>query len=713
MRQRFIALSGIAAGLVLSLVPALPAAAAGPAASQSVALVDPAMGPHARDEARHLGDYRQLTPSRSAAIPRRTRSTSGAASAAASLVPNEALRREVFGFAPYWALNNNQQTNWNYSLLSTVAYFGLTVNSDGTINTTDQGWSGWTSAQLTDTINRAHAAGDRVVVVMKATSSATANAIVTDPNARANAVAGAMSALNDPAKHLDGINIDFEGIANGNLTIQQGFTTFIQQLSNQVRQSRPDAFLSVDSYGGSASGNNGFFNISNLAPYVDAFFIMAYDSAQSNTPGKAGPTAPLNGWTYNDTSEVNQYLGKAPASKIILGVPYYGYKWSTGTGPGSTDAYATATGGGVADTYAGVLDDFNCALQQAHHWDSVAASPWATWWSPSSGDPCGGNYGSNRELYYDDAQSLGYKYDLVNNTNIRGAGMWALGYDGTSKDLWNELSLKFVSHWEPLGGPIGSGPDLSSWGPNRLDAFVRGTDNQLWHRYLDGSIWTWEALGGVITAEPGAVSWGTGRIDVFVRGSDNALWHRAFDAAAWGNWESLGGVLGSGPDVSSSASGQLDVFVRGTDTALWHRSLSASAWSNWESLGGVLSAKPSAVAANGKTDVFIRGGEGNLWHRSLNGTTWGSWETLGGPILDGPGASTWGPSRLDVFARGSDNHLWHRWFDGTTWSPWSNTIGVQGLLSAGPSAVSWGTGRIDVTIRGSDNSLWHLGINIS
>src|SRR5207253_769681 len=345
---------------------------------------------------------------------------------------------------------------------------------------------------------------------------------------------------------------------------------------------------------------------------------------QSNTPGKAGPTAPLNGWTYNDTSEVNQYLGKAPASKIILGVPYYGYKWSTGTGPGSTDAYATATGGGVADTYAGVLDDFNCALQQAHHWDSVAASPWATWWSPSSGDPCGGNYGSNRELYYDDAQSLGYKYDLVNNTNIRGAGMWALGYDGTSKDLWNELGLKFVSHWEPLGGPIGSGPDLSSWGPNRLDAFVRGTD-----------------------------------------------------------------------------------------TALWHRSLSASAWSNWESLGGVLSAKPSAVAANGKTDVFIRGGEGNLWHRSLNGTTWGSWETLGGPILDGPGASTWGPSRLDVFARGSDNHLWHRWFDGTTWSPWSNTIGVQGLLSAGPSAVSWGTGRIDVTIRGSDNSLWHLGINIS
>ena len=64
--------------------------------------------------------------------------------------------------------------------------------------------------------------------------------------------------------------------------------------------------------------------------------------------------------------------------------------------------------------------------------------------SPASGDPCGANHNSWREVYYDDAQSLGLKYGLVNASQLRGAGIWALGYDGASRDLWNVLSAKFA-----------------------------------------------------------------------------------------------------------------------------------------------------------------------------------------------------------------------------------------------------------------------------
>ena len=712
MRQNLVALRVLTAALALGLglLPQYPVAAAG-------IQPDPQMGPHARDEARHAHDALRFTPAQSAAIPRqpaRNRAQAAAPSAAATS-SNEGLRREVFGFAPYWALNQGQQTIWNYSLLSTVAYFGLTVNGDGSFNHTDAGWSGWNSAQLIDMISRAHAVGDRAVVVVKATSSSIANQIVTDPNARSAAIANTMAALNDTTRKMDGVNVDFEGTANGNLTIQQGFTTFIRDLSAQVRQARPDALLSVDSYGGSASGDSGFMKIGDLSPYVDSFFIMAYDSAQSNTPGYAGPTAPLNGWTYNDTSEVNQYLTKAPASKVMLGVPYYGYKWSTGTDPSTgTAAYAKANSGGVADTYAGVLSDFSCALQQRHNWDVTAASPWATWWSPPSGDPCQANYNTYRELYYDNADSLGFKYDLVNSMNLRGTGMWALGYDGTSTDLWNELSLKFVSHWESLGGVLGSGPGVASTAAGHLDAFVRGSDNQLWHRSFDGSSWSpWEGLGGVLTADPSAVASGSGRIDVLVRGSDLALWHRVFENGAWGNWESLGGGLASGPAVSSSAAGALDVLVRGTDNALWLRSLRAGSWADWQSLGGVITARPAAVWTSGRTDVFVRGSDGSLVHRSFDGTSWGAWESLGGTLQDGPAASSWALSRLDVFARGMDNHLWHRWYDGTSWSPWSNSIGVGGIVTASPAAISPASGRIDLLVRGKDNALWHLGINIS
>ena len=32
-------------------------------------------------------------------------------------------------------------------------------------------------------------------------------------------------------------------------------------------------------------------------------------------------------------------------------------------------------------------------------------------------------------MYYEDVTSIGAKYDLANQSNLRGAGIWALGYD--------------------------------------------------------------------------------------------------------------------------------------------------------------------------------------------------------------------------------------------------------------------------------------------
>src|SRR5262249_47495824 len=51
--------------------------------------------------------------------------------------------------------------------------------------------------------------------------------------------------------------------------------------------------------------------------------------------------------------------------------------------------------------------------------------------------------------------------------------------------------------------------------------------NAMWHKWWNGSSWSgWESLGGVLTSAPAAVSWGPNRIDCFVRGTDNAMWHK-------------------------------------------------------------------------------------------------------------------------------------------------------------------------------------------
>jgi hypothetical protein len=48
-----------------------------------------------------------------------------------------------------------------------------------------------------------------------------------------------------------------------------------------------------------------------------------------------------------------------------------------------------------------------------------------------------------RQLWFDDSESLRYKYDLVNKKNIGGIGIWALSYEGGNMDVWNEIAASF------------------------------------------------------------------------------------------------------------------------------------------------------------------------------------------------------------------------------------------------------------------------------
>jgi spore germination protein YaaH len=682
-------------GLVLAqLHPSSIAARAAAAASARSAGPLNVTPVHALEDARHASDNFAFAPSTGSILPRAARTT--------VMTSNSTLRREVFGFAPYW--NLSLYSEWNLNLISTVAYFGLDVNQDGTFATQGGGWNGWNSANLTALINKAHLAGDRVVLVIKDFNDSSINTIVTTA-AMQNLISQTIAAI--ASKNLDGVNVDFEGSGSPLFPdIPLGITNLMTAMSSQVHARWPQAEVSIDTYAGAASWDGGIFRIGDLAPVVDAMFVMAYDSVFSNMPGQAGPNSPMTHWTFNDTIDVAQYLTKAPASKIILGVPYYGYKWSTVDG----SPYSTVVSGGAAETYSDVIGDLTCghiAMKQA--WDSWGQSPWASWWSPKTGDPCGANLGYPRELYYDDPASLGIKYDLVNNNNLRGTGMWALGYDSGYPDLWNELLLKFTptTPWSSLGGVITAGPDASSWGADRKDVFVRGTDNALWHRWRDTAGWHgWERLGGVLASGPSAVSWGPNRLDVFVRGTDNALWHKWYDTAGWHDWERLGGVLSSGPDAASWGSGRLDVIVRGTDYALWHKWFDSSGWHDWERLGGVLTSDPAAVSwGPNRIDVFARGTDYALWHRWWDTAGWHGWERLGGYIISGPDVSSCAVGHLDAFALGGDSALYRIGFSGTGFGIWQR---LGGWWTSDPGAVcETGTTTVDLFERGPDGgTLW-------
>src|SRR3989442_13636074 len=280
----------------------------------------------------------------------------GRMAAPLALAPSTPFHREVFGFAPYWSLS--QYSTWDYRLLSTLAYLEIILTRDGTIDTPVPGYPGWNSQSLVNMVNSAHASGDKVVVVVKNFQTENINRIVTDPALTQVAIDNTINAI--ASKNLDGVNIDFEGQTSATYPyLQSGLVSFMMKLSQQVHARWPSAEVSIDTYTGAASWDGGIFKIGDLAPVVDAFFIMAYAMVFENQPAVSEPNAPLTHYTFNDTDSVAQYLTKAPASKILLGVPYYGYKWSTtGNGPN-----ATPTGGRTADNYAKIPSELTCRVQ--------------------------------------------------------------------------------------------------------------------------------------------------------------------------------------------------------------------------------------------------------------------------------------------------------------------------------------------------------------
>lgn len=255
----------------------------------------------------------------------------------------------------------------------------------------------------------------------------------------------------------------------------------------------------------------------------------------------------------------------------------------------------------------------------------------------------------------------------------------------------------------------------ASWGPNRLDLFIRGNDNTVWHGLGKKS---WTCLGGQIQQPPAIVTWGAGRLDIFVCGSDRGLWHKCWnDNAGWypsaGTWSPLGGQMLGGPSVATWGPGTLHVVVRGTDNAVYYKGYNEqTGWTNWASLGGGITHAPRLVSwGPGRLDLVARGSDGAVWHRCFDKryNVWSDWASLGGQIIGSPSVTSWGWGRLDLVVRGTDGAVWHKCYhEGDGWYPslteWAS---IGGNIKGTPSITSWGYGRLDMVARGADGAVWH------
>ncbi|NJD26926.1 MAG: hypothetical protein FIA92_01355 [Chloroflexi bacterium] len=416
--------------------------------------------------------------------------STAAAPTAATAVGENGLRREVFGFLPYWEVSGS--VDLDYRTLSTIAYFSVGVTKAGNLKKTDAdgsistGWAAWTSSAMTSVINAAHAAGTRVVLTVScfAWSSGGAEkqaALLGSATARANLAKQVAAAVRD--RGADGVNLDFEPLVSG---YAAEFTALVRSVRAELDKLAPGYQLTFDT-----TGYIGNYPIEEAtAPGgADAIFIMGYDYRGEGS-GKAGSISPLTGPTYDLTDTVKAYMARVSPSKLILGVPYYGRAWSTDSDVLNAKNIS-GTKYGASST---VMYDDTVSLVAKHgrRWDAIEQGPWLAYRK----ETCTSAYGCVdhwRQVYFDDAASLRLRYDLVNRQGLRGAGIWALNYDKGTTELRKALADKFLDDkTPPLAGTATLAPSQRDEGfkvrwTSYDDSTVVGYDLQV---STDGGAWT-------------------------------------------------------------------------------------------------------------------------------------------------------------------------------------------------------------------------------
>jgi len=320
----------------------------------------------------------------------------------------------VYGWHPYWV--GSAYNNYDWDLLTHFSYFSYEVNpADGEPFTTHS----WATSAAVDA---ALLSGVKVTLCVTLFGSSDLTNFLTDATAKQTLIDNLINLVQARGAH--GVNIDFEGIPSSQTT---NFANFMVSLSNQMHIAIPGSEVSTVLY---AVDWSNVFNFAIMNPVVDYFIIMGYAYYYQGS-GTTGPNDPLYhfGSTYNYTlsQTITNYVEDGCSkNKLVLGLPYYGYEWSTTslTIPSSTTAI------GVSKTYDQVKTNSGGYYNSGNHnWDAASYT-----------DIFAYNNGTNKQCFIALEDAFRKRLEHVNNAGIAGIGIWALGYDDGWGEYWNALA---------------------------------------------------------------------------------------------------------------------------------------------------------------------------------------------------------------------------------------------------------------------------------
>lgn len=236
----------------------------------------------------------------------------------------------------------------------------------------------------------------------------TAHALLTNPLARQRAIDQLYTLLIQSG--LDGVNLDLENVPARDRWF---LTSFVRDLAAKLR---PRHFLLTASLPAKLKDDrksswSGAYDYQALNPYLDQVVLMTYDE---HVPGgQPGPVA-----SYGWVDRVVRYAVTAfPRQKIVLGIPAYGYVWSSR--------------GDRAVNY-GQVASLIKRNGVSPVWDHRAQVPYFQY----------SQAGYTHRVWYENNRSAALKASLVKTHGLRGVAVWRLGNEDPA--LWAALAQKLA-----------------------------------------------------------------------------------------------------------------------------------------------------------------------------------------------------------------------------------------------------------------------------
>ncbi|GAB4043697.1 glycoside hydrolase family 18 protein [Spirosoma jeollabukense] len=247
-------------------------------------------------------------------------------------------------------------------------------------------------------------------------------------------------------KHkLDGVDIDWEypgQIGAGNIfrpEDKQNFTLFLKAIRDRLDEAgKVDKRAGANHYllTAATGGDTAFVKhteLGNAQKYLDYVNIMTYDLYHGNDR-QTGHHSPLyqsdkvpHARNGSVTAVEGHIQAGVPASKIVLGLPFYGRGWADAKAR-NNGLYQPASGKHSFISYDELVAAFINKNGFTRHWDDVAKSPYL--WNPTS----------RIFISYADPESLKNRVDYVKSKHLAGVMFWEYVYDLQQKSaLLNAL----------------------------------------------------------------------------------------------------------------------------------------------------------------------------------------------------------------------------------------------------------------------------------